>query len=210
MKFPFSNSYIVVNPSTQVSILLAHELQSFEQAADYGERFRLYREYIEGLPCTHRAEFYEGLSERLLGANETLSGIGAIHKTDLDSLTEDDYAEMNIKQARFAERVQYESISELNMRYLAAEKKNDNHRIRLTRAWGVGWESCFGDLLPDNPNEGLLWRLARFAESEGLKVDLDILFEPTKEIIARRSSSKETSKSRLLQRMDLIHLTAHF
>jgi len=88
MKFPFSNGYIVVNSGTQVSILLAHALQSFKQAADYGERFRLYREYIEGLPCTHRAEFYEGLFERLLGANETLSGIAAIHKTYLDSLIE--------------------------------------------------------------------------------------------------------------------------
>jgi len=68
---------------------------------------------------------------------------------------------------------------------MIAEKKKNNHRIRLTCAWGVGWESRFGDLLPDDPNEGLLWRLARFAESERLKVDLDILFERTKEIIAR-------------------------
>jgi len=85
IKFPFSNGYIVVKPRTQVSILLAHALQSFEQAADYRERFRLYREYIEGLPGTHRAEFYEGLSERQLGANESQSGIAAIHKTYLDS-----------------------------------------------------------------------------------------------------------------------------
>ncbi|KAF8414768.1 hypothetical protein EV426DRAFT_579148 [Tirmania nivea] len=147
------------------SVSLGYALETLEQATDYGERFRLYKEHIKGLLHMHRAEYYEGLSQRLLSANKTLSSIAAIHKNFLDCLTESDYVSMSLTKASFTARVQYKSISELNICYLAAEKKKDNHRICLKCTWGEGWEARFGGLLPDDPNKGLLWRLARFADS---------------------------------------------
>ncbi|KAF8414961.1 hypothetical protein EV426DRAFT_579135 [Tirmania nivea] len=89
----------------------------------------------------------------------------------LDCLIESDYISMGLTQASFTARVQYKSISELNICYLAVEKKKDNHRIRLKHAWGEGWEARFEGLLPDDPNEGLLWHLARFTDAQATAVD---------------------------------------
>jgi hypothetical protein len=154
--------------------------------------------------------FYKTLSAMLVEAEESLASFAAEHKSRLDRLTPGDYTAMNIKPGEFKVQVQYSRIEELQARHNQILKKKQKHLARLERLWGSAWQEKLQGLLPPEPSEGLLWRLARFANTFGEKLHDSILREGLQSIINTRRTSILTQKQAFLQPIDIIRFEEKF
>ncbi|KAF8414963.1 hypothetical protein EV426DRAFT_710248 [Tirmania nivea] len=130
-------------------------------------------------------EFYENFSTMLVETEESVCALAAEYQAHLDGLTVEDYQQMGVEKSILMKRVQYQ------------------HIVELKRAWGDDWQSELEGLLPREPKEDCLYRLARFAYGPGKMLTEEALRDGFREIIKNRQDCPHISKASDIQTIDI-------
>jgi hypothetical protein len=185
-------------------------IQQVTVVANTHQQSTVYADIVTSIPPRWRADFLEQFSDHILATEDSIAFIATIHKNYLDTLTEADCTEMGLALPTSRDRFRYDRIAEIHVKSMALENRKRCHRKRLEDIWGTEWQTQLSDLLPKEPTEGLLWRLARLANRIGRITNWGPLKVQLQHIIGNRCQTPKASKSELLQSIDLMKLMSFF
>lgn len=177
---------------------------------DASSRNHRYREAYRKVPPHERLEWLSQWSEAVLLQDELVASVGSVLKELLAEISDGDLAEMKVTREAFGDAVRLEEVNDMQRRHLNWQAKREGYRKRIVKQWGTGWQATLGAVIPPEPSEMLMYRLAGLAETIGKRYAVSEVGDTMRKQIELRWSGKRTLNTVLLTPGDCMRLKQSF